>query len=462
MHLDTDRRRALKVMHPHLFQSEEMRQRFRAEARIAANVDSEYIVDVFDAGIDEATQIPFLVMELLRGEELGQRLKRLGRLPPAEMLTYLHQTALALDSVHRASIVHRDLKPENLFLAQRENGSTRVKILDFGVAKLVAEGATAAGATRSLGTPLYMAPEQFSAGSKLTGAVDIYALGMMAYTLLVGTPYWNLEANGARDVIAFAMVAIRGPQESPVQRAVADGVTLPPSFDAWFAQATAVDPAARFRAATVAVQALGEVFNLPVTISVPMPFQSSPSAPRRTPSLSEGTQVSLPESECLSAQALALTATSTGAAVSAVATKTGRGPLVAVLVSLGLAGLAALGWLALPTRSGSEQAAGAQRTSTPGTATSGVPSATNPTAPSGPTWFAPPPAVVPAPSAETPPASAETAPSSPGASELPAGRSTQPPTRATAGASPSTTAKRSAPVKPTSSPTSPSSLFGRN
>jgi eukaryotic-like serine/threonine-protein kinase len=164
VHLETARRRALKVMHAHLFQSQEMCERFKLEARIAADIESEYIVDVFDAGVDEATGMPFLVMEMLRGEELGERLKRLGRLPSAEVVTYLYQTALALDRTHAASIVHRDLKPANLFLQQREDGTLRVKILDFGVAKLVAEGATAAGATRSLGTPIYMAWHPSSSG----------------------------------------------------------------------------------------------------------------------------------------------------------------------------------------------------------------------------------------------------------------------------------------------------------
>ena len=242
MHLETERRRALKVMHPHLFQSDDMRERFKREARIAANVESEFIVDVSDAGVDASTGMPYLVMELLRGEELGQRLKRMGRLPPAEALNYLHQTALALDRTHAASIVHRDLKPENLFCTQREDGSVRIKILDFGIAKLVAEGATGAGVTQSLGTPLYMSPEQFHSGMKLTGAADIYALGMMAYTLLVGEAYWGREVKSAGDLIAFVMVAVRGPQESAVQRASTRGVVLPLGFDAWFARATAVHP----------------------------------------------------------------------------------------------------------------------------------------------------------------------------------------------------------------------------
>jgi len=161
IHLETERRRALKVMLPHILQSDDLRERFKQEARVAAHIDSDYIVEVFDAGIDEATRMPFMVMELLRGEELGKRLKRLGRLAPADVVTYLQQTALALDKTHRASIVHRDLKPENLFLTERDDGPPRVKVLDFGVAKVVAETASA-GATQSIGTPLYMAPEQFN------------------------------------------------------------------------------------------------------------------------------------------------------------------------------------------------------------------------------------------------------------------------------------------------------------
>jgi eukaryotic-like serine/threonine-protein kinase len=262
MHLGTERRRALKVMHPHLFQSDEMRARFALEARITSRIESEYIVDVSDAGVDDATRTPFLVMELLHGEELGQRLKRLGRFSPSEVVNYLHQVAMALDRTHQAAIVHRDLKPENLFLTQREDGTPRIKILDFGVAKVLAETAAVGGGTQSLGTPLYMPPEQFHAGTRLTPAADIYALGMMAYTLLVGEPYWALEARQSRDVIAFAMVAVQGPVEPPVRRAAARGVALPAGFDAWFARMTAKDPSARFGKATDAVSTLAEALGV--------------------------------------------------------------------------------------------------------------------------------------------------------------------------------------------------------
>jgi serine/threonine-protein kinase len=363
VHLETQRRRALKVMHPHLFQSDEMRERFKLEARIAAQIESEYIVDVSDAGVDEATKTPFLVMELLRGEELGDRLKRVGRFPPGEVVTYLQQTAWALDRTHAASIVHRDLKPENLFLTQREDGTPRIKILDFGVAKVVAEGATAAGATRSLGTPLYMAPEQFRTGTKLTAAADIHALGMMAYTLLVGEPYWSQEARGAGDVIAFAMAAIRGPQEPATRRAAARGVALPPAFDAWFMRVTAVNPAERFPTASEAVRALGEALGA-ATGSVPAALPSTP-APAG-PVTSVGAMTPAPAVSIGSSGPVVATgsgphpgtvmleraATSTGAAMTPAPVERSRGPLLAMVAVLGLAVLSVGVWLGLRVLSG--------------------------------------------------------------------------------------------------------------
>jgi serine/threonine-protein kinase len=254
VHIETERRRALKIMHPHIVQSDELRERFSREAKVAAHIESDFIVDVFDAGFDEATRVPFLVMELLRGQELGKLLKKVGRFSPQQVVSYLHHAALALDKTHRAHIIHRDLKPENMFLTEREDGPPRVKVLDFGIAKIVAESATA-GATQSVGTPLYMAPEQFDPRMRLSPSVDLYALAMVAYTFLVGVAYWADEARGG-NVFALARVVGEGLREPASARAAARGVMLPPSFDAWFARATARDPAARFPSATEMVDAL--------------------------------------------------------------------------------------------------------------------------------------------------------------------------------------------------------------
>jgi len=257
VHLETQRRRALKVMLPELLANRQLRERFQMEARITANVESEYIVDVFDAGIDDATGMPFLVMELLNGEDLAKVVERAGRLSSEQVISYLRQVASALDKTHAAGIIHRDLKPENLFLTHREDGTPRVKILDFGISKVVTEASTSANATRGLGTPLYMAPEQVLAQT-VSSATDLYALGLIAYTLLVGLPYWQSEAETFDNPISFVVHTSKGTTDSAVRRAAQVGHSLPPAFDSWFRRATNLDSGNRFHSAAEMVNALAE------------------------------------------------------------------------------------------------------------------------------------------------------------------------------------------------------------
>lgn len=261
IHIGTNRRRALKVMHPHLFQSPELRERFKREARVAADIQSEYVVDVFDTGVDESTGIPFLVMELLQGEDLRHRLQRTGRLSSHEVVTYLLQVAAALDKSHAASIVHRDLKPENIFLTHREDGLPLVKVLDFGVAKILAENTSRLQETQGLGTPLFMAPEQLSNEGTVTYAADIHALGMVAYMLLVGTTYWHREMQ-KNNPYHFIVVAAQGVRESATTRAAEIGVNLPRAFDAWFANMTALRPDDRYAHAGEAIAALEKALGI--------------------------------------------------------------------------------------------------------------------------------------------------------------------------------------------------------
>lgn len=262
VHIQTKKHRALKVMLPNMLGTKGMQERFEQEARVTSEIESEFIVEVMDAGVDAATQMPFLVMELLKGEDLHRRLMRVGRFGFEETVTLLKQVATALDKTHRASIVHRDLKPENLFLGERDDGAPRIKILDFGVAKMLSDSATNARATQSLGTPLYMAPEQFNAGSGVSPATDIYALGLIAYTLLVGLPYWQDEMDAGTNIFAFVGVAQQGMKESPVARARRRGVPLPAGFDAWCARAAAPNPGDRFRSALEAITALADVLGV--------------------------------------------------------------------------------------------------------------------------------------------------------------------------------------------------------
>jgi serine/threonine-protein kinase len=364
IHIETDRRRALKVILPSFLQSDEMRARFRQEARVTARIASENIVDVLDAGIDDASQMPFLVMELLEGEEIAHRLKRLGPLEPHETVTYLHQASLALDKTHRAAIVHRDLKPGNLFLTHREDGSPLIKVLDFGIAKLAAEGATGP-ATQLLGTPLYMAPEQFLVGARVTPAVDIFALGMIAFTLLTGKSYWHEEATFGASPHALYVSIMQGPREPASARAMRRGIDLPPAFDTWFAQVTALDPLGRFPTATSAITALGEVFGIRVghrvSMSIKVEPERAPLAPVALPpptiSLAEISMHTVPPARPTSTGGVA---NSTTAAVSHAvpAGPTARGPSAALVLAAAL-GIAILGGSALLMRpSGSAAPAG--------------------------------------------------------------------------------------------------------
>jgi serine/threonine-protein kinase len=275
VHTVTERRCALKVMLAHTVEREQLRKRFMLESRLAAQIGSEYIVDVLDAGVDEATKAPYLVMELLEGEDLGQRLLRLGPLSREDTVSYLWHVALALDRTHQAGIVHRDLKASNLFLTRREDGTPLVKVLDFGVAKVLTMERSGEQRTQTVGTPIYMAPEQFRAEGRISPATDIYALGMLSYTLLVGVHYWSREHEHCENPFAFASIAVHGPKDEPSIRAAREHVDLPPEFDAWFFRSTCRWPQDRFPCATNAVADLAKALGVPVPEAPGAPSTSS-------------------------------------------------------------------------------------------------------------------------------------------------------------------------------------------
>ncbi len=258
-HRGTHKKAALKVMHKDLLGNAEMRQRFRQEMMVTASIDSDYIVGVFDGGTDSASGVPFLVMELLRGADLFSELARRGPLPSEVALVYLRHVALGLAKAHDEGIVHRDLKPENLFLTQREDGTPCVKIVDFGIAKIAHESLGAAETTRALGTPVYMAPEQIRGDPMIGTRADLYALGHVAYTLLTGASYWSVEHAQLSTVYGLLLAIAAGAKQPPSLRALDRGVVLPGGFDAWFARATALDPALRFESAVEMIDALATV-----------------------------------------------------------------------------------------------------------------------------------------------------------------------------------------------------------
>jgi serine/threonine-protein kinase len=181
---------AVKLLSPDFVRHPPMVERFLREARAAARLKSEHVARVTDVGTLESGQ-PYIVMDLLQGEDLEQRRERLGRLAIPETVDFVLQALEAMAQAHAAGIVHRDLKPANLFLANLPDGRQVVKVLDFGIAKLIDTGG-GSGDTRSLtgehslGSPSYMAPEQIRSPSDVDHRVDIWAIGVILFDLLTG------------------------------------------------------------------------------------------------------------------------------------------------------------------------------------------------------------------------------------------------------------------------------------
>ncbi len=253
----THRHRALKVLLPGKLDVPDLRRRFQLEARVTAEIQSEHIVEVLDAGVDEETVMPFLVMELLDGADLAGVLAQQGHVPEEDVVRWLHQVALALEKTHAKKIVHRDLKPQNLFLTVRDDGTARIKILDFGLAKLIAEGSEER--TMNHGTPLYMPPEQLRGLGNIDGRADLYAVAHIAYQLLSGEPYWMEDWTGAGAFFNFMRHTARGPAEPPSERAQRrNQVTLPKAFDAWFLKGAAAHPDNRYSSAMTMISDLAD------------------------------------------------------------------------------------------------------------------------------------------------------------------------------------------------------------
>jgi serine/threonine protein kinase len=227
--VSTGEARALKVMHPLLLDNAEARQRFEQEARVASRVASEHVVELYATGIDESSGAPFIVMELLRGEDLATRLERRGPLSLGQTRELFRQVCEAIAAAHAKGIVHRDLKPSNVFLAESD-GAPTVKVLDFGIAKIThAATITAQAATRAgafLGTPLWMAPEQ-SEPSKVTPAADVWALGLMLYTALTGRVFWRASENPNATMAEVLRELLVDPIPEPTFRARQQGATFP-------------------------------------------------------------------------------------------------------------------------------------------------------------------------------------------------------------------------------------------
>ena len=259
---------AVKVIHAHLAERHGVLELFTKESRVGETLGSHpNIVEVFDAGIDDQSRLPFLAMELLLGETLQQRIERAGAIERSLAATLLTQVGDALDQAHEAHVVHRDLKPSNLFLVEDRKGRTTLKILDFGIAKVL-EGDLHLTATE-IGTPAYAAPEQLGptfrklarkqgvmVAEQVSAATDIWALGLIAYEMITGSPsghYWGATSAGD---LALRMSAALRDRDPASQQAGERALHLPPGFDSWFARCLEIDASLRWPSAGEAVRDL--------------------------------------------------------------------------------------------------------------------------------------------------------------------------------------------------------------
>jgi serine/threonine protein kinase len=287
VHTETDRKVALKLVRADYVRQPAVREMFVREARVAARIGkNEHIVDVLDAGVDDALEVPFIAMELLEGEGLDAHIAR-GPIATALAADLLDQLGDALDQAHGAGVFHRDLKPQNLFITKDRKGTPLLKVLDFGIAKL--SESTASSAT-NVGTPAYSAPEQLGESwrsvakgrgkeiaAEVSAMTDVWALGLIAYEMLTGSApgsFW-----GAQTLAELPLKIVIEPLPSASARAAP--VVLPTGFDTWLARCLQIDATKRYPSAREAIYALVapmRATNATPARQAPAPAPSAPAA----------------------------------------------------------------------------------------------------------------------------------------------------------------------------------------
>jgi serine/threonine protein kinase len=295
LHLRLNSPVALKFLRPNVVRDPVAVARFTREALSAARLTSEHVARVYDIGAlpDGA---PFIVLEYLEGETLGEALQRTGPMAPSDACAHMVQLCDALAEAHAKGIIHRDLKLANLFLTARPNGKTVLKVLDFGISKLMTEGPlddiTATNAV--LGTPAYMAPEQLQGTHAVDPRADLWSAGVCLFRLLTGMPPFDAEtlANLVLKVLT---------QDAP--SVLTHRPELPPGLAAVVKRCLEREPTARYSSASELAEALTPYLSVgmpraaPVTgpqqLRVPTPFAATlaigqPPAPPMTRRIAPG------------------------------------------------------------------------------------------------------------------------------------------------------------------------------
>lgn len=256
-HVNIGKAVAVKLLASDLVSSRTVTERFMREARAAAQVRSPHICEVYDVGTYDGR--PFIVMELLRGESLYEKLARERQLSAPVAAQIATHAARGLRAAHEHNIVHRDLKPENIFLTTGEEGRLLTKLVDFGLAKFYEpnQEPNAVRLTREgalFGTPAYMSPEQAKAKGSVDHRTDLWALACIVYEMLTGRTVWDIEQGVA---MILAQIA-----SAPIPSARTYRPDLPPEFDAWFTFALARKPEHRIQDAESFISSLNAALRL--------------------------------------------------------------------------------------------------------------------------------------------------------------------------------------------------------
>jgi len=255
---------AVKVMSGATADSPDFVARFEREAKAAAQIRSPHVVSIYEHGVHE--RLPYMVMELLEGEDLSQRLKREKRLPMLATAQIIRDMCKALHRAHEIGIVHRDIKPANVFLA-RNGDDEIVKVLDFGIAKLTQGGGNMTATGEIMGTPNYMSPEHIQAAKHVDHRADLWSVSVIAFRALTG----QLPFTG--HILDVVDKIIKG--TAPVPSSLAPD--LSPAMDAFFARALARDINQRFQSARELSDALSRLVGRESLL-----FESSSSLPNTT------------------------------------------------------------------------------------------------------------------------------------------------------------------------------------
>jgi len=282
-HLELNCAAAVKLLDSAFSESPEALARFKREAQSAASLRSTNIVQIFDFGIENG--MPYIAMELLRGQSLAERFAKQSPLSPRETALILTQVAKAVTWAHGMGIVHRDLKPGNIFLSE-DAGESVVKLVDFGIAKPLHLDLGNAPVTITgsiMGTPQYMSPEQASGRRTVDHRTDIWSFGIVAFECLTGHHAFFAESLGG-----LLLSICTDPMPVPSHFA-----KVPGGFDEWFARCAHRDPSLRFLSIAEAADVLRFVCGLEITASLAVPELYSEPPPRPYAAISS-TRISSP------------------------------------------------------------------------------------------------------------------------------------------------------------------------